>query len=68
MGIYPEFIGCQSPPAISFVGRDARVCLAIQDALSTRGNSQLIRTSFIKCSPLTGIPHGYTFPAPGFER
>jgi hypothetical protein len=38
MGIYPEFIGCQSPPAISFVDRDARVCLAIQDASSTPGN------------------------------
>jgi hypothetical protein len=47
MGVYPEFIGCQSRLAIQFVDRDPWVCLAIQDALSTRDNSQWIRTSFI---------------------
>ncbi|HWZ50715.1 MAG TPA: hypothetical protein VNW54_04550 [Granulicella sp.] len=38
MGIYPEFIGWQSPLAISFIDCDAQVCRTIQDALSTRGH------------------------------
>jgi DNA-binding NtrC family response regulator len=57
MGIYPEFIGWQSPLAISFIDCDAQVCRTIQNALTSRGHDVGIYPSAeqFMCSGALGL-------------